>query len=129
MTKDTLPFKLLQIRKPKSPFRNPIIMVGSARLSVYTAFRLRRGVSPTDQGELRKMEKRCHKCGSPVGTEQAFCPTWGAVIGLGLGATQAGGGWDLASAGVGKPPSTPQGSPAGRGGRPSRAEAAAPAAP
>jgi hypothetical protein len=76
------------------------------------------------------MEKRCHKCGSPVGTEQAFCPTCGAVIGMDLGTTQAGGGWDLASTVVGgKPPSTPQRSTGERGGRPSRPEAAAPAAP
>ncbi|MFL6331923.1 MAG: zinc-ribbon domain-containing protein [Pyrinomonadaceae bacterium] len=75
------------------------------------------------------MEKRCHKCGSPVGAEQAFCPTCGAVIGMDLGTTQAGGGWDLASTVVGKPPSTPQRSTAERGGRPSRPEAAAPAPP
>ncbi|HEX7317746.1 MAG TPA: zinc-ribbon domain-containing protein [Pyrinomonadaceae bacterium] len=54
------------------------------------------------------MEKRCQKCGSSVGAEQAFCPTCGAVIGMNLGATQVGGGWDMASTVVGqKLPSTP----------------------
>jgi hypothetical protein len=75
------------------------------------------------------MEKRCHKCGSAVGSEQAFCPTCGAVIGMDLGTTQAGGGWDLASTVVGKPPSTPQRSTAERAERPSRPEAAAPPPP
>ena len=54
------------------------------------------------------MEKRCEKCDSPVGAEQAFCATCGAVIGMNLGTTQAGAGWDLASTVVGphagKPP-------------------------
>jgi|SRR5918911_5022703 uncharacterized Zn finger protein (UPF0148 family) len=53
------------------------------------------------------MEKRCDKCGSPVGAEQAFCPACGAVIGMNLGTTQAGGGWDLASTVVGQHSSTP----------------------
>lgn len=48
------------------------------------------------------MEQRCQKCGSSVGADQAFCPTCGAVIGMNMGATQAGGGWDLASTVVGK---------------------------
>jgi uncharacterized OB-fold protein len=73
------------------------------------------------------MEKRCHKCGSPVGAEQAFCPTCGAVIGMDLGKTQAGGGWDLASTLVGKqPPSTPQRSTGERRSHPSRPEAPKP---
>jgi hypothetical protein len=53
------------------------------------------------------MEQRCQKCDSPVGAEQAFCPTCGAVIGMNLGKTQAGGGWDLASTIVGPHSSTP----------------------
>ena len=54
------------------------------------------------------MEKRCHQCGSPVGAEQAFCPKCGAVIGMNLGSTQVGGGWDMASTMVGqKTPNTP----------------------
>jgi hypothetical protein len=53
------------------------------------------------------MEKRCQKCDSPVGAEQAFCATCGAVIGMNLGKTQAGGGWDLASTLVGPHASTP----------------------
>ena len=73
------------------------------------------------------MEKRCHKCDSPVGAEQAFCATCGAVIGMNMGATQAGGGWDLASTVVGKqPPSTPQRSTAERRAHPSPPEAAPP---
>ena len=73
------------------------------------------------------MEKRCHKCDSPVGAEQAFCATCGAVIGMNMGATQAGGGWDLASTMVGPHSSTPpQRSTAERHARPSRPEAAPP---
>ena len=53
------------------------------------------------------MEKRCQKCDSPVGAEQAFCATCGAVIGMNLGTTQAGSGWDLASTMVGPHSSTP----------------------
>src|SRR5215217_6448102 len=76
------------------------------------------------------MEKRCQKCDSPVGAEQAFCATCGAVIGMNMGATQAGGGWDLASTVVGKQqPSTPQRSTAERHAHPSRPEAAPPEAP
>lgn len=71
------------------------------------------------------MEKRCHKCDSPVGADQAFCATCGAVIGMNLGATQAGGGWDLASTVVGPHASTPpQRSTAERRARPSRPETA-----
>jgi hypothetical protein len=71
------------------------------------------------------MEKRCQKCDSPVGAEQAFCATCGAVIGMNLGTTQAGGGWDLASTVVGPHSSTPpQRSTAERSARPSRPEAA-----
>ena len=73
------------------------------------------------------MEKRCHKCDSPVGADQAFCPTCGAVMGMNLGKTQAGGGWDLASTVVGKqPPSTPTRASAERRAHPSRPEAAPP---
>src|SRR5215207_4677658 len=73
------------------------------------------------------MEKRCHKCDSPVGADQAFCPTCGAVIGMNLGATQAGGGWDLASTVVGPHASTPpQRSTAERRARPSGPEAKPP---
>lgn len=73
------------------------------------------------------MEKRCHKCDSPVGVDQAFCATCGAVIGMNLGKTQAGGGWDLASTIVGPHSSTPpQRSTAERRARPSRPETAPP---
>jgi hypothetical protein len=73
------------------------------------------------------MEKRCHKCGSPVGAEQAFCPTCGAVMGMNLGTTQAGGGWDLASTMVGPHASTPpQRSTAERRAHQTRPESAAP---
>ena len=73
------------------------------------------------------MEKRCHKCDAPVGADQAFCPTCGAVIGMNMGATQAGGGWDLASTVVGPHSSTPpQRSTAERRTPPSRPEAAPP---
>jgi len=72
------------------------------------------------------MEKRCHKCDSPVGADQAFCATCGAVIGMNLGTTQAGGGWDLASTVVGPHSSTPPRSTGERRARPSRPEAAPP---
>ena len=73
------------------------------------------------------MEKRCEKCDSPVGAEQAFCATCGAVIGMNMGATQAGGGWDLASTVVGPHSSTPpQRSTGERRARPSRPETAPP---
>jgi hypothetical protein len=76
------------------------------------------------------MEKRCHKCDSPVGAEQAFCATCGAVIGMNLGATQAGGGWDLASTVVGQHASTPpQRSTAERRAHSTRPEAPAPQPP
>jgi hypothetical protein len=73
------------------------------------------------------MEQRCQKCGSTVGADQAFCATCGAVIGMNMGATQAGGGWDLASTVVGKQP--PSGTPrisAERRAHPSRPEAPRP---
>jgi hypothetical protein len=74
------------------------------------------------------MEKRCQKCDSPVGAEQAFCATCGAVIGMNLGSTQIGGGWDLASTIVGPHSSTPpQRSTAERRAHPTRPEAAPPA--
>ena len=74
------------------------------------------------------MEKRCQKCNSPVGAEQAFCPTCGAVIGMNLGTTQAGGGWDLASTLIGKQqPTAPPRSGAERRAHPTRTEAAPPA--
>ncbi|HEX8147597.1 MAG TPA: hypothetical protein VF591_10495 [Pyrinomonadaceae bacterium] len=72
------------------------------------------------------MEKRCQKCDSPVGADQAFCATCGAVIGMNLGKTQAGGGWDLASTLVGPHSSTPPRSTAERGARASRPEAPKP---
>jgi hypothetical protein len=73
------------------------------------------------------MEKRCQKCDSPVGADQAFCATCGAVIGMNLGTTQAGGGWDLASTVVGPQSSTaPQRSTGERRAQPSRPEAAPP---
>ena len=73
------------------------------------------------------MEKRCQKCDSPVGAEQAFCATCGAVIGMSLGSTQAGGGWDLASTVVGPHASTPpQRSTAERRAHPTRPEGAKP---
>ena len=76
------------------------------------------------------MEKRCHKCDSPVGADQAFCATCGAVIGMNLGTTQAGGGWDMASTVVGPHASKPpQRSTAERGARPSRPESAPPQPP
>ena len=73
------------------------------------------------------MEKRCQKCDSPVGAEQAFCATCGAVIGMNLGKTQAGGGWDMASTVVGPHASTPQRSTAERRAHPTRPESAPPA--
>ena len=73
------------------------------------------------------MEKRCQKCGSPVGAEQAFCPTCGAVMGMNLGTTQVGGGWDLASTVVGPHSSTPPRASAERRAHPTRPEAAPPA--
>jgi hypothetical protein len=79
------------------------------------------------------MEKRCQKCGSPVGAEQAFCPKCGAVMGMNLGTTQVGGGWDMASTVVGQRlPNTPPPSPrpsAERRGHPGRPEAATQPAP
>lgn len=77
------------------------------------------------------MEKRCQKCGSPVGAEQAFCPACGAVIGMDLGKTQAGSGWDMASTMVGPHASTPTRSTGERraAARPSRPEAPRPEAP
>jgi uncharacterized Zn finger protein (UPF0148 family) len=73
------------------------------------------------------MEKRCHKCGSPVGAEQAFCPTCGAVIGMSDAAPQQGGGWDLASTVVGKQqPTASARASAERRAHQSRPEAAAP---
>jgi hypothetical protein len=73
------------------------------------------------------MEQRCQKCDSQVGADQAFCPTCGAVIGMNLGKTQAGSGWDLASTVVGaqKPLKPPRPS-AERSAAPSRPEAPAP---
>ena len=76
------------------------------------------------------METRCDGCGSPVGAEQAFCATCGAVIGMNLGKTQAGGGWDLASTLVGPHSSTPpQRSTGERRAHPSRPEATPPKKP
>lgn len=76
------------------------------------------------------MEKRCQKCDSPVGADQAFCATCGAVIGMNLGKTQAGGGWDMASTIVGPHSSTPpQRSTAERRARPSRPETVPPPPP
>jgi len=72
------------------------------------------------------MEKRCHKCDSPVGADQAFCATCGAVIGMNLGTTQAGGGWDLASTVVGPHSSTPPRASAERRAHQTRPEAAPP---
>ena len=71
------------------------------------------------------MEKRCHKCDSPVGADQAFCATCGAVIGMNLGATQAGSGWDMASTLVGQQ----QGTPAPRSSAERRAHRTRPEAP
>jgi hypothetical protein len=70
------------------------------------------------------MEKRCNKCDSPVGADQAFCPACGAVIGMNLGKTQAGGGWDMASTVVG-----PQGGAPPRSTGERRAAASRPEAP
>ena len=73
------------------------------------------------------MEKRCHKCDSPVGAEQAFCPTCGAVIGMSEAAPRADGGWDMASTVVGpQQPGAPQRSTAERRAHPTRPEAASP---
>jgi hypothetical protein len=74
------------------------------------------------------MEKRCQKCDSPVGAEQAFCPACGAVIGMNPGATEDDGGWDLASTLIGKqqPAAQPRSS-AERRAHPARPEAAPPA--
>jgi hypothetical protein len=76
------------------------------------------------------MEKRCQKCDSPVGAEQAFCATCGAVIGMNLGKTQSGGGWDLASTVVGQPhPSKSPRASAERRAQQTRPEAAPPPTP
>ena len=75
------------------------------------------------------MEQRCQKCDSPVGAEQAFCATCGAVIGMNLGKTQAGGGWDLASTIVGPHSSTPPRASAERRAHQTRPEAPPPPAP
>ena len=76
------------------------------------------------------MEQRCQKCGASVGAEQAFCPACGAVIGMNLGTTQVGGGWDMASTMVGKKvPTTPSRSSAERRAHPTRPEAPPPPAP
>ena len=76
------------------------------------------------------MEKRCKKCGSPVGADQAFCPTCGAVMGMSTTAPQQGGGWDLASTVVGQQmPTTPARASAERRAHPSRPEAATPQPP
>ena len=72
------------------------------------------------------MEKRCQKCDSPVGAEQAFCATCGAVIGMSDAAPRADGGWDLDSTVVGPHSSTPPRSTGERRAHPSRPEAAAP---
>jgi hypothetical protein len=73
------------------------------------------------------MEQRCQKCGESVGAEQAFCPACGAVIGMNLGSTQVGGGWDMASTMVGKKvPTTPPRSSAERRAHPTRPEAPPP---
>jgi hypothetical protein len=76
------------------------------------------------------MEKRCQKCGSAVAAEQAFCPKCGAVMGMNLGTTQVGGGWDMASTMMGgRQPGTPPSprSSAERRAHPTRPEAAPPA--
>lgn len=72
------------------------------------------------------MEKRCHKCSSPVGAEQAFCPTCGAVIGMSDAAPRADGGWDLASTVVGPHSSTPPRASAERRAHQTRPESAPP---
>jgi hypothetical protein len=75
------------------------------------------------------MEKRCSKCDSPVGADQAFCPKCGAVMGMNLGSTQVGGGWDMASTMVGQqtPGKTPARASAERRAHPTRPEATPPA--
>jgi hypothetical protein len=75
------------------------------------------------------MEQRCQKCDSPIGAEQAFCATCGAVIGMNPGKTQAGGGWDLASTIVGPHSSTPPRASAERRAHQTRPEAPPPPAP
>lgn len=73
------------------------------------------------------MEKRCQKCGSSVGADQAFCPACGAVIGMKPETTQAGGGWDLASTLIGQQvPSAPPRSSAERRAHQTRPEEAPP---
>jgi len=77
------------------------------------------------------MEKRCHQCGSPVAAEQAFCPKCGAVIGMNLGSTQVGGGWDMASTVVGQrsPTAPPPRASAERRAHPDKPQAAPPPPP
>lgn len=71
------------------------------------------------------METRCQKCGSPVGSEQAFCPKCGAVVGMKAAAPQPGGGWDMASTVVGQQlPTTPPRASAERRAHAAQAEAA-----
>jgi uncharacterized Zn finger protein (UPF0148 family) len=76
------------------------------------------------------MEKRCQKCGSPVGAEQAFCPTCGAVIGMSDAAPRDDGGWDMASTVVGpQQPTAPPRVSAERRAHQTRPEAATPQPP
>jgi uncharacterized membrane protein len=59
------------------------------------------------------MEQSCQKCGAKVGSEQAFCPRCGAVLGMSDAGSSQGAEWDMASTMVGKklpatPPPRPQ---------------------
>lgn len=55
------------------------------------------------------MEDTCKRCGSPVSSDQAFCPKCGAVIGMSdAGRKDDDASWDMAATMVGKKlPSTP----------------------
>lgn len=72
--------------------------------------------------ELQVMEEQCKRCGSPVASEQAFCPKCGAVIGMSDAARSGDdASWNMAATMVGqKLPVTPP---------PSRPPAQAPARP
>jgi len=78
------------------------------------------------------METRCHKCGEPVGVDQAFCPRCGAVVGMADAGAPRDEGWELETTMVGhkQPPKpAPRPAPAAPAARSQQAPAAAQARP
>jgi ribosomal protein L37E len=62
----------------------------------------------SDKGSS-EMETRCHKCGTSVNADQAFCSKCGAVVGMSNAGQSRSEGWDMAATVVGqKLPVTPQ---------------------